>query len=471
VDRSVASDVALDGGSTKRVLRREGIYRRALAAADVLSAALALLVSIVVIGDDRLELTTVLGLPIVVMASKIIGLYDRDELVVRKSTLEEAPALFELATLYALTIWLLGPALVVGYLGQDQIFGLWMMLFAFGLVGRTAARALARRVVDEERCVVIGDEGTAGRLRAKFMASKVKASVVGLIGLDDLHPHVGNGHDGEILIGLERSLRELGADRVLIAPRGGDSDETLALIRMIKSLGVRVSMLPRIAEIVGSSVKLDEIHGVTVLGVRRFGLTRSSHLVKRGFDVVGSVLGLVLTSPAFALIALAIKLESPGPVFFRQTRIGRDGREFEMVKFRTMERGAERRKPELLDRNEADGLFKITDDPRITRVGRVLRRASLDELPQLWNVLRGEMSLVGPRPLVAEDDQRVEGWHRRRLQLTPGMTGHWQILGSSRIPLHEMVEIDYLYIVNWSLWSDVKILLRTLPHVFARKGL
>src|SRR5207244_3359643 len=140
-------------------------------------------------------------------------------------------------------------------------------------------------------------------------------------------------------------------------------------------------------------------------------------------------------------------------------------------KFRTMEEGADFRKSELLSLNEADGLFKIADDPRITRVGRFLRSTSLDELPQLWNVLRGKMSLVGPRPLVADDDRRVDGWHRRRLQLTPGMTGHWQILGSSRIPLHEMVELDYLYIVNWSLWGDVKLLLRTLPHVLARNGL
>ena len=173
----------------------------------------------------------------------------------------------------------------------------------------------------------------------------------------------------------------------------------------------------------------------------------------------------------YALFALAIKVDSRGPVFFRQARIGRHGKEFRMVKFRTMEHDAELRKAELLHLNEADGLFKIAEDPRITRIGRFLRRTSLDELPQLWNVLRGEMSLVGPRPLIADDDCRVEGWHRHRLQLTPGMTGHWQILGSSRIPMHEMVEIDYLYIVNWSLWGDVKTLLRTVPHVLARGGM
>ena len=133
--------------------------------------------------------------------------------------------------------------------------------------------------------------------------------------------------------------------------------------------------------------------------------------------------------------------------------------------------GAEAAKPGLLELNEADGLFKIADDPRVTPVGRVLRRMSLDELPQLVNVLRGEMSLVGPRPLVAEEDSLVQGWLRRRLDVTPGMTGVWQVLGSARIPLHEMVKLDYLYRTNWSLWLDLKILLRTVPYVLARRGL
>jgi lipopolysaccharide/colanic/teichoic acid biosynthesis glycosyltransferase len=142
-----------------------------------------------------------------------------------------------------------------------------------------------------------------------------------------------------------------------------------------------------------------------------------------------------------------------------------------MLKFRTMVPGADEQKDELHHLNQASGLFKIHDDPRITRVGRLLRRASLDELPQLINVLRGEMSLVGPRPLVAEEDERIEGWHRRRLHLTPGMTGHWQVLGSSRIPLDEMVRIDYLYVTNWTLWLDIKILLRTIPYVLTQRGL
>ena len=260
-------------------------------------------------------------------------------------------------------------------------------------------------------------------------------------------------------------------DRIIIAPARADGDEVLNVIRTASSLGVKVSIVPRLLEVVGSSVEFDEVEGVPLLSMRSVRLSRSSQLIKRALDVTASILGLLIVSPLLAVIAVAIKLDSRGPLLFRQRRVGRDGEVFEMLKFRTMIDGAEHHREELRHLNEADGLFKIADDPRITRVGAALRRTSLDELPQLWNVLRGDMSLVGPRPLVAEEDERIQGWHRRRLQLTPGMTGHWQILGSARIPLHEMVNIDYLYVTNWSLWNDVKILIRTIPYVVARRGI
>jgi lipopolysaccharide/colanic/teichoic acid biosynthesis glycosyltransferase len=222
---------------------------------------------------------------------------------------------------------------------------------------------------------------------------------------------------------------------------------------------------------VGSAASYDDIDGLPLLGVRRYGLTRSSHLLKRGLDLVGASLALFLLAPLFAIVALAIKFDTPGPVFFRQRRVGRGGKTFDMFKFRSMVVGADRVKDELRDRNEAIGLFKIAGDPRITRVGRLLRATSIDELPQLVNVLTGDMSLVGPRPLVPDEDRMIEGWQRRRLSFRPGMTGMWQVFGASRIPMHEMVKIDYLYGANWSLWNDLKILVRTVPVVFGRRGL
>ena len=196
---------------------------------------------------------------------------------------------------------------------------------------------------------------------------------------------------------------------------------------------------------------------------------RSSRLLKRAFDLVAGSVALVVVAPVMAGIALAIRFDSKGPAFYRQPRVGRDGRHFQIVKFRSMVSDADDLKDRLRALNEAGcGLFKITNDPRVTRTGAFLRRTSLDELPQLLNVLRGEMSLVGPRPLVIDEDAQVVGLDRSRLHLTPGMTGPWQVLGT-RVPMQEMVGIDYLYVVNWSLWLDVKVLLRTVRHVL-RKG-
>jgi lipopolysaccharide/colanic/teichoic acid biosynthesis glycosyltransferase len=229
----------------------------------------------------------------------------------------------------------------------------------------------------------------------------------------------------------------------------------LDAVSQTTALGVKVSIVPRLFEVVGSAVEFDTVGGVTVLGVRQSGLSRSSLAVKRAMDLVGAGIGLLLLSPLFLVISLAIKLDTRGPIFFRQRRVGRDGNVFWMVKFRSMIDGAEAQRAALQSLNETEGLFKLSADPRVTRIGRFLRRTSIDELPQLINVLKGEMSLVGPRPLVLDEDRLVEGRHRERLQLAPGMTGPWQVLGPSRPPLSEMVKTDYLYAANWSLWNDI----------------
>ena len=303
----------------------------------------------------------------------------------------------------------------------------------------------------------------AGRIREKLASSRARAEVVASLPLASEDVAAGDW------VGIRRDMRqvvmELDVHRIIIAPTRTDTTHLVDLIRMAKSVGVRVSVLPRIFEVVGSAVEFDDVDGMTMLGVRRFGLSRSSRLLKRAFDLVVGSLGLLAVSPLFLAISLAILVDSRGSIFFGQLRVGREGRHFRILKFRSMVPGAEARKDELRAINEAgDGLFKITNDPRVTRVGRFLRATSLDELPQLINVLRGEMSLVGPRPLVLDEDAQVVGLDRSRLHLTPGMTGPWQVLGT-RVPMQEMVAIDYLYVANWSMWLDLKLLLRTVQHV------
>jgi exopolysaccharide biosynthesis polyprenyl glycosylphosphotransferase len=242
------------------------------------------------------------------------------------------------------------------------------------------------------------------------------------------------------------------------------------VLRDCKTVSVKVSLLPLTFSVLGPSVEIDDLQGVTVLGVNPSVLSRSSRLAKRTLDLLGAGLLALLTLPLLLVLAVAIKLDSPGPVFFRQERIGRGGRRFRLVKLRTMAIDAEARREELLAQSKDPGWLHLEHDPRITRVGRRLRMSSLDELPQLWNVLRGDMSLVGPRPLVAEEDRMVNGWARGRLDLTPGVTGLWQVLGRTSIPFEEMVKLDYMYVTNWSLWGDVRLILRTLPAVFKRDG-
>jgi exopolysaccharide biosynthesis polyprenyl glycosylphosphotransferase len=299
----------------------------------------------------------------------------------------------------------------------------------------------------------------------------VKAKTVGCVPFQERRRRPRNGRLGTIdrmgLIVAEHSV-----ERVIIAPGPTDSEaEILHCIRLAKALGVKVSVLPRLFEVVESSVEFDDVEGVTLLGVRAWGLSKSSNLLKRSMDVAVAGCALLVLAPLMALIGLAVKLTSPGPMLFRQPRIGREGRAFWIYKFRTMVDGADELKAELAEQNEADGLFKIEDDPRVTTVGRFLRRTSLDELPQVVNVLKGEMSLVGPRPLVADEDSKINGFDRWRLRVRPGITGFWQILGPSRVPLHEMVKIDYLYGANWSLWQDIKIILRTIPYMLGRSGM
>jgi exopolysaccharide biosynthesis polyprenyl glycosylphosphotransferase len=270
---------------------------------------------------------------------------------------------------------------------------------------------------------------------------------------------------------LDAILRREALDELLVADAGLDEERLLAIVEAAHRFGVRVLVAPRTTELLvergeyvpGQAVPLFELHPPI------FGGTQWA--VKRVFDVVVSLLIVVVGSPVWLVIALAIKLGSRGPVFYADTRVGLGEREFPMWKFRTMVAGAADQQTALEQANEASGaLFKIRDDPRVTRVGRFLRRFSLDEVPNVLNVLRGEMSLVGPRPLPIRDFERLEQWHRRRYGVLPGMTGLWQIAGRSDLRFDDLVRLDFYYLENWSIWLDITILVKTPVAVFTRKG-
>jgi exopolysaccharide biosynthesis polyprenyl glycosylphosphotransferase len=455
----------LEAPAPAEIAIREGLYRRYLGATDCLAGIVSLLVVTALWGQEILASVLLAG-PLMVLMNKLAGLYERDELVLKRSTLDEVPAILQLTGVFSLVVTVLQSLLFAGTLGAAQIATLWATTFLLTAGGRMLARRAAAQTAAVERCLVIGDESHAARVRERLESSGVQAAVVATLPLAGDDARAIGGPDQ-----VRRIVRQLDIHRVIIAPVSTDSSAVVELIRIAKAVGVRVSVLPRMFEVVGSFVEFEDIDGMTMLGIRRFGLTRSSHLLKRAFDLVGSSLILLAVAPLMALIALAIRVDSRGSVFFRQTRVGRDGKHFDIIKFRSMDADAEARKQGLRDLNQAgDGLFKIVDDPRITRIGHLLRRTSLDELPQLLNVVKGEMSLVGPRPLVVDEDALVHGLDRSRLHLTPGMTGPWQVLGSTRVPMSEMVAIDYLYVASWTLWTDVKILVRTVGHVFGRSG-
>jgi len=275
------------------------------------------------------------------------------------------------------------------------------------------------------------------------------------------------GRDGPLAARLE----QVRPDEIVLSEGGVDEETVLELVETAHRSGVRVRIAPKTTELLLQRGEYVPGQGAPLFELRPPVLTGWDWIVKRGFDLVGSVLVFVVGLPLWLLIAIAIKLDSRGPVFFVDRRIGVGEREFGMLKFRTMISDAPALQPGLEGANEAEGaLFKIRDDPRVTRVGRFLRRFSLDEIPQVANVVKGEMSLVGPRPLPLRDYELLEDWHRARYRVLPGMTGLWQISGRSGLSFDDLVRLDFTYLENWSVWLDVSIIAKTIPAVISRRG-
>jgi exopolysaccharide biosynthesis polyprenyl glycosylphosphotransferase len=333
----------------------------------------------------------------------------------------------------------------------------------FRLLYEQGIERIYRRGLGQTPVVVVGRSEDRARVRQAMERAPGAYSIADEVDL---------GGGGANLAALRETLdrtRALGV--ILVGAERLSDGEFLELLRSVRLRGVPLRVVPGALALIRSHPVLSESMGMPLLEVRYPQLDNTQRVLKRALDVAVSVCGLVLLSPLFLAVALSIRLGSPGPILFRQKRAGADGKIFICYMFRSMYEDAERLQGELEPLNEAGGpVFKMRDDPRVTPVGRVLRRWSIDELPQLVNVLKGEMSLVGPRPLPVRDFQRMEEAHKRRLGAVPGMTGYWQISGRSNLSFEEMVKLDLYYIENWSLSFDVKIILRTLGAVLRREG-
>ena len=407
----------------------------------------------------------VAAVPVWVAVFTAYGLYENDSRRISVASFDEVGDVFHAILAGSLGFLIVSQAVrhVFGwwvYTAVEAFLFLAAALLLVPLVRGSIRSWVFPRLMRRRRAVIVG-----GGPEAELVVRKLEAHPE--YGLDVVATLDGEGD-------LARVLDELEPDRVLLAAPAADQDELLELLRNVRRSDVQVSIVPRYCDIFTSHAILDEIEGVPVVSLPPMRLGKASRVLKRGFDVAVSSLLLVAISPLLALIALAIRLDSRGAAIFRQPRRGRDGSTFRMLKFRTMRVDAEAHRfdADVLHLNEVDGpLFKVKGrDPRVTRVGGFLRPTSLDELPQLWNVLRGEMSLVGPRPFVIYEADQITGWASRRLDMTPGITGLWQVLGRNDIPFDEMVKLDYLYVTNWSLWWDLKILCQTIPVVVGRRG-
>lgn len=391
------------------------------------------------------------------------------------SLIREAGAIIGSTAIAAMVVFAI--ASMVRYPASSRLTFIyaWILAVTLCIIGRATIRMiraqLHRAGLGVERVIVVGNNRQA-RMVMQMLAQQAHLGyrVLGFVD-DAVRDDFGRFRALGPTQNLASLVPQLAADRVIVALPASQHGDIMWVLDRCRQDGVSYSLVPDLFELRLSHVNLETVSGIPLLAFDETNIAGWNLFVKRVIDVVVSAFLLVLLSPVLAALAIAIRLESRGPALFRQIRLGKGGLPFTCYKFRSMHERAEEEIGQLLELNEADGpIFKIRADPRLTRVGQLLRRASIDELPQLWNVLRGEMSLVGPRPPIPEEVERYEEWHRRRLEVVPGITGLWQVSGRSELSFDEMVMLDIYYIENWSLGLDLQILARTGPAVLGGSG-
>lgn len=473
----------LGAPAPRRHYRRGALVRRVLLLADVTGLILSFVLADTLVSssgaaDDKVTsgleyFAFLLAIPGWLLLLRLEGLYDRDEERTDHSTVDDIVGVFRSVTIGVWIFAIFGVAtdLVNPVLGRLGVF--WLAAVVLIPTLRAAARTLCRHLPGYEQNAVIVGAGRVGQQLALKLTNHREYGI-NLVGFVDDRPAELDDELAQrlpLLLGGPERLRECvadhGVERVIFAFSNDSHETVLANIRAIRDLDVQIDIVPRYFEVFGSGAEVHTLEGIPLVGLRAMRLSRSSRVLKRAFDLTVATLSLLVVMPLFVAVGLGIKLESRGPVFFRQVRRGANGTTFRIYKFRTMVAEAEAQKAEVvhlnMHRNRDPRMTKIPNDPRVTRVGRFLRRTSIDELPQLINVIKGEMSLVGPRPLILEEDAFVQEWARKRLDIKPGITGLWQVLGRSDIPFDEMTKLDYVYVTNWSLREDIRLILLTVP--------
>jgi exopolysaccharide biosynthesis polyprenyl glycosylphosphotransferase len=469
-------------------------FRRALFTSDLLGLAAGIALTHLFLSlsgrggiDTDALLLTIAFVPLWVGLAQSVDLYHLPERRVDHSFADEFGPIFLITTVW---IWLYAVASAPVLPGPTELLGpavLWLTGIATVLIARSVARRLARDRAWYRRAVLlVGDREDTDRVLKRIQRHPewgLRASYRLLLGSGSTELEALNGsdapHSRKVLTPepdraaqLAAIADELDVDRVILTGTSASLTERTHLARLLTETGHCVDYVYGEPETLYVAAVLHQLEGLPVLSVEPTRLSRGSAVMKRGLDILVSGIGLLLLAPLFAVVAVLIKLDSKGPVFFRQRRAGRDNREFAAVKFRTMVDGADAMREDVRQHSihEGNGMLKVRDDPRITRLGARLRRWSIDELPQLWNVLRGDMSLVGPRPLPLDEAPLVTGHFELRTMVRPGITGTWQTHGRSDIPFEDMVKLDYTYVAGWSMREDLRLLLRTVAAVAQGRG-
>ena len=437
---------------------RDALLHRLLGMAD----ALAIVLTAVVVGfwgsGSSASLLLVLSAPVWIVIAKVVGLYDRDQRTLRHLTVDEIPWLlvWSLCGTAVLTL-LLGPVPAFALHSRDR-FLVWGSTLGLAFVLRGGARALWRWLSPPQGLLLVGEGALADAVVRKLeLFPDIHSRIVSQVeSCDELTGHLGDLHD---------------IDRIVVACSELSEGLLEELLPVCRSRGIKLTVVPPTRGMFGTATHLAHVADLPLLAYNTWYPSRSTLALKRVFDFAVALVGLVVALPLFVLGALAIAIDGGFPVFFRQERAGQYAIPFRIFKFRTMVRDAESRLPELVSFEDLETpMFKLKRDPRVTRVGRFLRRTSLDELPQLINVLQGDMSLVGPRPELLELVERYEPEHEFRLRVKPGITGPWQVFGRSELTFEEVLAVEREYVENLSIGRDVRILLMTLPAVIARRG-